>query len=387
MTNTTDYYCSQKFWWLSLDIEKFQTYSCCSATPQKINFVNIQRDTGQLFNTAILQRERQDMLNGVPVESCAATCWRPESNGLISRRLLYKSDQRTHQTIQSNPEMLNIIVGSDCNMTCVYCCKKYSSSWRRDVQDSAYQVETLDDRFKFTKLDQLSGYVKQKQISRSRQIELLLDEIDAICQQQAPKEIHISGGEPFLWIELESLLSRLPSSSQICIFTGLGVNQTRFQNQLKILQKYTNVTVEVSAESVGPLYEFVRSGNTWDRFCDNIRELDRSGIFYSYNAVVSNLTVLGIADFEKFIGNKEIEYSICQDPDFLAVHVLDETTKDWVRKNTNNQLIMDAIDTKATDLQIKNLYNYITDFANRRSIDLAKIYPESFIKWISNVVQ
>jgi hypothetical protein len=34
----TNYYCNQKFWWLSIDIERFQTLSCCAATAHKIDF-------------------------------------------------------------------------------------------------------------------------------------------------------------------------------------------------------------------------------------------------------------------------------------------------------------------------------------------------------------
>ena len=128
-----NFYCNQKFWWLSVDLEKFQTFSCCAATPQRVNLSWVKENPGQIFNTPLLQQERTMMLDNQPVSSCSSSCWVPESQGMPSRRLTTNGQLSTHSSVVSSPETLNIVVGTDCNMTCVYCCKFYSTAWSRDI--------------------------------------------------------------------------------------------------------------------------------------------------------------------------------------------------------------------------------------------------------------
>jgi hypothetical protein len=60
-------YCSQKWWWLTVDPERRLLASCCKADQQPIDTSWLQANTGQLFNNPAIQQERADMLAGVPV--------------------------------------------------------------------------------------------------------------------------------------------------------------------------------------------------------------------------------------------------------------------------------------------------------------------------------
>ena len=129
----SDFYCSEKFTWLTVDLEKRSTNSCCASPPVKVDLQWLEENPGQLFNTPMLKQERQDMLNNIPVASCELECWAPERNNLISRRLKNQANKKTHSEINASPGTINIIVGSTCNLTCSYCCKNYSTAWTRDI--------------------------------------------------------------------------------------------------------------------------------------------------------------------------------------------------------------------------------------------------------------
>ena len=114
MINSTlqNFYCSEKFTWLSVDFEKRQSYSCCAATPHAIDLNWIKQNPGQLFNTPHLIEERQTMLAGQPVASCQSPCWQPESQNMTSRRMLWPTQEKLFKSKGITAMTLN--TGKQC---------------------------------------------------------------------------------------------------------------------------------------------------------------------------------------------------------------------------------------------------------------------------------
>jgi len=381
MTIDSDqYYCNQKFWWLNLNLEKQEIFSCCSASPRRIDLDWVKEQPGQLFNDPIFQHERKLMLDNQPVASCAASCWQPESQGLSSRRILWEGNKRTHTNVTATPEVLNITLGSDCNLTCVYCCKYYSSAWYHDVKNKSYAVEIEGDRYKKNSQDIILNKLSQKDLRKSTKRDILISEISKLCQTPSLKEIQVSGGEPFLYLDLEQMIQEIPPTITVEIVSGLGVNSSRFDKEVAKLPKNTKILI--SAENTGAAYEFSRFGNTWSRFLENIEILKKHKIKYSFRATVSNVTLPGLLDFVEYADEIPITFQPCTDPDFLSVKVLDPVTKDWVRQNLTDfpEFVVQSIDAEPTQTQIDNLKIYLNEFANRRQLDLSFL-PESFISW------
>lgn len=389
LSNDSQFYCSQKFWWLSVDISKRQTFSCCAAVPDKIDISWLKENTGQLFNTPHLQHERSMMLNNQPVVSCKKACWEPEQQQLISRRLLMNSDVVTDTTIQSTPQVLHIIVGNDCNMSCVYCCKQYSSAWIQDlVKNGAYSgLDDTDDRYKINNSDRILLKIGQKQMAGTSDTRLLLDEISAVIQSSKLTKVLITGGEPFLYLGLAELINSIPKSVKVIINSGLGVNTSRFANELDKLP-WDQIEIGISAENTKELYEFSRYGNTWKQFNDNILILKNKGIPFQFSAVISNLTIHGLPDFIEYANNVPIMYLLCNDPSFLSINVLDPDSKNKILETVDKlptdlaQLIISSINDVNTEQQRQNLKNYIAEFTKRRNISL-NIFPKSFFEWIT----
>lgn len=383
-----NYYCSQKFWWLSVDVDRSQTLSCCAASPENIDVKWLVDNPGQLFNSPKLQQERSDMLQNIPVSSCAQTCWNAEDLGLPSRRTLMKSNHLAHQNLNSDVETLHILLGNDCNMSCVYCCKQYSSSWARDIMNHGpYQVNTSDDRYLINAMDKILIKLSQKEIANSQRRNFILEEIYKLDKKNL-KEVTITGGEPFLNLSLQSLVDSLDPAVHTFVWSGLGVDPSRFRQECKKIKR-SNLEIVVSVENIEHFYEFNRNGNTWKRFCQNIDILDELEIKYSFNSTVSNLTLFGLPEFFRWAGNRKISWGICNDPKFLSPHVIDEGTKKYIIDHLSifpeklQKLLIESFDTVATPDSISDLKSFLGEFAKRQSKFL-DIFPKHFLDWIKD---
>jgi organic radical activating enzyme len=384
---TNDFYCSQKFWWLTVDLEKQETQSCCAAVPARVDIKWLDANPGQLFNTPAAINERKMMLEGKPVASCEKQCWIPESQGLTSRRLTMGSNERTHESVVSDPSVLNVVVGTDCNLTCVYCCKQYSSAWSQDIYNNG-DYSLPGNRYNFSARDRVIMQISQKDFGRSANYTQLLNEVVELVKKSTLNTVIITGGEPFLYLELTALAQRLNEYGVLIkIFSSLGVNEKRFEKEIEKL-KGLNVEIVISNENVEDAYEFVRYGNTWERLNKNISTIEKYNIKYSFYSVVSNLTVMGIHKFIDWAGDRSIMFAPCSDPDYLSPSVLDPNTKQIILNQLDRypeqlkQIIEKDLIVDPTELQHQQLKIYLKEFAQRRNLGFS-IFGDSFQKWIA----
>lgn len=385
------FYCSQKFCDLSVNLEKLQMASCCAAAPSRINLQWLSDNPGQIFNTPDWIKEREQMLSGVPVDSCSTTCWQVENRGMTSRRLLLNSQHITNTDLILSPTRLDILIGSDCNLTCSYCCKQYSSAWSRDVhKNGSYGLDTEDDRYVINDKDLILMKISQKELSNFRPKQILFNELETLCHDLDLNEIIISGGEPFLYLELSDLIKKISSKITIEIYSGLGVDPVRFRKEIaKILD--CNFEVTVSAENIGTFYEFNRYGNTWQRFNENLKCLDEHQVKYRFRSTLSNLTLFGLIDFIEFVGDRRFTYQLCTEPDFLALNLIDPQSKEVLLDLFEKKLSKDLSDIIASNMLLsvdarhkRNLKKFLQEFSSRRNIDLG-IFPKTFIGWLDDV--
>ena len=382
MMTITDFYCNQKFNYLSVDVERRSIKSCCAATPTRIDLTWLKQHPGQLFNSELLQKERRNMLDNIPVDSCQDACWIPESRNIPSRRLLYNGQQRIHTSIQSYPETLNIILGSSCNLTCSYCDKEYSTAWLRDIVDNGEYLPT--SKFQLTPVDQLTLKISQKEHQQSDGFNVLIEEIKNFSNL---KEIYINGGEPFLYNSFADLVSSLSNTNNIIkINTGLGVNYKRLEAQLDKIDP-TKVIMIVSAETTEQLYEFNRYGITYQQFCNNLNLLKERGFTVRYDAVISNLTIFGLSKFVQEHGDKNISYQFCNDPSYLGVNVVDPASAVQLIDEINNSTIsirneiVQGITSPNTEEDRSRCSIFLKEFARRRNLSL-DIFPSSLLTWL-----
>ena len=216
---------------------------------------------------------------------------------------------------------------------------------------------------------------------RSRHPEIPIDTLINEVKKTPARIVVITGGEPFLYLDLQNLVASIPQHINVKIWSGLGVDEKRFAREVERLP--TNVSVVVSAENIGPAYEFSRYGNTWSRFVNNLDQLTQQGIGYEFNATVTNLTVLGLKDFIDWADGTPINFQPCTDPDYLSIGVLDPQTKNLVQTNLEYlpDFISGALMVEPTEKQVYNLKVYIKEFTQRRSLNM-DIFPTSLVSWL-----
>lgn len=382
------FYCSQKFWWLSVDLMKRQTLSCCAASPEKIDIKWLKENNKSIFNTPKLQEERKMMLQNIPVVSCESTCWKAEQENKISRRLSSNSNIITHTDIESSPETLHILVGSDCNMSCSYCCKQYSSGWYKDIlTNGPYNIDNNDDRYILNTRDKLLSKISQRDVLNHTTTNFLLDNVEKMVNDSSLEKIVITGGEPFLYNNLENLINKLGNTKIVEVYSGLGINTDRFLREINKIKHNKNLVLSISAENTKEYYEFNRYGNSWKRFIDNINCLKDNGIKFKFNCTISNLTVFGIKKFYNTFKDINMNYQACTDPDFLSINVLDNNSKEQIKKDVElldtklKSIILNSINKPFTEQQCKNLSTFIKEYTKRRNLNL-NIFPKTFYNFL-----
>lgn len=377
-----NFYCSQKFTWLTVDFEKKLLYSCCNAYPENIDFAWLKANPGNLFVTANLRRERQDMLDNTPVSSCQKSCWAPESKGLESRRIQFKTYTKTHDDVDTRePEYLNVILGSTCNLACTYCCKQYSTAWTREIEKFGPYFD--DSRFRLVPLDAELARISHNDHRNTEEFDILLNEIS---NYKKLKYFVVTGGEPFLYNGFPDLINSVTAET-VYFYTGLGIDTTRLTKQLRRLKRNDNMSAIVSAENCDRRYEFNRFGHSYERFDTNLRLLQQH-FPVQFQMVLSNLTIHGLVDFERKFSTQQKIYNFCNDPDYLAVNVLDDATKrDIIAKLAHSDIaIKDQITASmmvpCTESLRQQFASYLSQLSYRRNLEL-DIFPTSMLKWLN----
>ena len=383
------YYCSMKFRYLKVDLANSTSYNCHAAKPHPIDFEWIENNQGNLFNTDVSVKERQMMLRNERNSSCEQNCWAAEDRGAISPRLYQKGTEKTHLDPVTTPEIIDLTVSKDCNLTCSYCCKEFSSAWRRDVIDNGDYVVTgmRESRYQAVPIDKILNNISQTELHDSRKYRLLADEIR--CCASTLKQLVITGGEPLLDNQLIDMLSSLDlgSDCQIMLYTGLGVSPARFERLVSKLSGIANLQIQVSAENIGEFLEFNRYGIQWPEFQKKLDILDRQ-LDWRFHCTVSNLTLFGFPKFEEFFQDRPMALTFAFQPGFMSPFVLDPMSKQKITEQIENMRsdfrdqIVTSMSAVPSDIERQGTRDFLIEFVKRRpNLDLG-IFPASFLDWL-----
>lgn len=369
------------------------TYNCDAAKPHRVDLTWLAQNPGEIFNTPTSINDRQMMMQNIRNSNCEQNCWPAEDKGSISPRLHRQGNLKTHTDCHTRPEILDMTVNSECNLTCTYCCKEYSSSWRKDIiKNGDYNITDLRSRYEITPKDLILQNISQPNLKSNHGYQLLLNEIKLAAP--ALKKMFITGGEPLLDNQLISMLAdiKFDPAIELNLFSGLGLSMSRFRRllvKLKTLnERYTNFRMKISAESTSRFYEFNRYGNSWDDFVTKVDTLKQNGIKFIFHSTLSNLTLFDFARFR--LTYPEVDYTIdyVHQPAMLSPHVLDlESKKNIIEQveSLNDQFtsnIVASIRPEATQKEKQNCREFLLEFTNRRPDLQLSIFPPSFLEWL-----
>jgi len=390
-THIRDYYCNYKFQCIKIDIEKRVIYNCDAAYPQHVDLNWIELNPGQLFNTPLNVNERGMMLSNTRNHSCENNCFKAEDVGAISPRIIRKGYEKTHFDTITHPKIVDITLGSDCNLSCSYCTKEYSSAWRKDILNNGnYPVTIDDDRYQIDSKDLIIHKLSQSKKNNTKHYKLILKEIELMTPHL--QTVYITGGESLLNNNLFDILDSLSGVSEVKVFSGLGLSISRFEKFLSKLQKYKNVIIKLSCENIGSYLEFNRYGIIWDQYKAKLDILNQFQIDYMFHSTLSNLSLFGYHEFLEYFSESKKEYDFVYKPDFMSPYVMDPKSKsDIIKLFENNPLpwskhIIESLQPDPTMSQLQNLKTFVKEFTKRRNISILDTYPKHFVDWLDNVV-
>jgi len=256
---------------------------CCyseetSITKSDNTAYNMRKDSiDEVWNSEFYQKLRSDLSNGVENPTCS-TCWKHESSGVFSKRQQSLKELKGFYkvgVVEKVPTMLNIKVGSLCNLKCITCYPGASSQHQAEVEDWISQGETppqiikiFNDRLK--KLDISLEDYNPKNID----IEAVIKNLDPSLQ--VSKELTLVGGEPLVNPVALALIKH-------CVEQGysghmmLSVITNLTTINLKMIEHFSNFKhpiVMVSYDHVDAIkFNYIRYPANYDHFYRNLKTI------------------------------------------------------------------------------------------------------------------
>ena len=394
-TPNRDYYCNFKFKFLKIDLTSSTIYNCHAAKPHKIDYEWLEDESNDLFNTQTSTNERTMMLRNERNDSCEQNCWHIEDNGGSSPRLWQGGAKKSHSEIITNPEIIDLTISKNCNLTCSYCCKEFSTSWIRDIVNNGEYVYTnpdddLSGRNKITLRDNISLKVKQNDLKKSIKYKILVKQI--VEYSDNLEELIITGGEPFVDNDLFDVLEQInmKKGSRVVLYTGLGISLSRFKRYINTIKNIKGPTfyLRISGDGIGKHLEFNRYGIKWNEYNEKIEFLKKQNINFEFQSTLSNLSVFGFNDFYNMFHECGIRLTFSYIPRMMPIYVMDDESKNMVVNQIKHMdedfksKIISSILPSPSELQRIQIKEFLEQFIERR-VDLSlDIFPRSFIKWI-----
>ncbi len=353
-------FCNQRWEYPNINFGRGDVRMCCRTlkweriTDEKMDALG----TDIFLNSPDQIAFRKDMLAGILDEDCNA-CALLEEGGVKSARqynltlpypwltpegsidvnALEKATPITHAETKKtdslakfdgdswllkahHPQVLEVSLGSGCDMKCSYCSPYESSSWEADVDLWALGVgrnatkpgfkEMIEERLKRNSND-------------PRFMELFWEWLQG-SPIQSLKTISVIGGEPFISPHFPRFVEKLVEAYRgqklsfvpnICITTNLNFTEARMdkviQEFIPKLSEVFQVTILASIESVGPRAEYVRFGLDWNRFQENVHRVAGAGIkrfTFGFNPAINSLSITSLVDFLTFARSVQVKHGI-----------------------------------------------------------------------------
>jgi len=312
-----------------VDVAGKQAKACCKIDRVQGNLSDTTID--KIFQSESYQTLRQNLVNGKKIPHCD-TCWDTEKSGLTSLRQhglhRYGSKFETSWFDDVDPKVITLAPGNLCNFHCRICTATASSTIAVTELGHTSDKErqsTLKKLIAFNKTDYVKSLPDQ-----------ILSRINTI------EELHINGGEPFMWPGLETLLDKIiecKRASQIQI--DFNTNGSVYPDTIiKKLEKFKKVEILLSIDDIGNRFE-VQRGGAWQDVYKNIVKFtklksEKFSIKITPTVNIQNLLYLDeLVDFCNVHG-LEIVWWYLEQPAQLGISSVTQKVKDIVDKKYKN---------------------------------------------------
>jgi hypothetical protein len=318
-----------------------------------------------------------------------------------------KELENNNNAVNVTPTQLEIYFSNTCNLKCLYCNSKFSSTIDNENRINGKWVH--GDQKDFGKHLFLPG-----KIEINPNIEEDTDKLFVWLEEHIHElnKVMILGGEPFLQKETERMVELLESTSNpnltLVVFSNLTVDPARVQKWLARMWnlvergKLDNLQVVGSLDCWGPQAEYVRNGLDLNKYVNNMEFiLHDTKITPSINSAMTALTIPTLPDLivqlNKWSKVREVYWSGMKagdagrpylNPTIFGEDILPlgidkaievyETNGDVIKEAQLNNLKgirTECANTEPDLLQQKLLKLYLKELDRRRNTDYTKLFP------------
>lgn len=364
--------------WTGLDIgNDGEIKPCCKFNPEleDWNKFYIQSGIDSYNNSQELNNLKKQFLEGKRPAGCLR-CWKDEDADYLSKRQLDYSNfsvELDDCDLSSNDNFLflTVPVGNLCNLKCRICGPGSSSSWIKEWNAIFGEKRSVQDWHK-------NSAVWQDLLNYSKNI----------------LEIHIHGGEPFLYdnkehFELLDHLITVGSSKNIKIHYSTNGTVFPHNDYWDKWKKFKWVDFQLSIDDMEHRFEYNRHPANWNIVKENLLEYRDNvavgdNLQLSISTTVSVFTIFYLEEFFDFMHANLIPkpwLGRLQRPYYYRVSVFPDDVKYHVRKKLANSKHEDLVkiiswlddnDSEHWDVFLK----YVKIHDEYRKENFQKTFPE-----------
>ena len=251
-----------------------------------------QSSVKEIFHNKYYTEIRQAIRDGEMPKNCEP-CWQDERNGKKSKRQLYNeiAEQRygdiNYDEEPDLPEDFQLILSNTCNLKCRSCNPNYSSKWVKEAKDR--KLPYIEETVKIGMNDSASKF---------------WTEMDSWLPNI--RFLEVMGGDPLYMKEFRVFADKLMADGiskdlEISFSTnGTTVNRPFIE---KMLDNFKSVGFNVSIDSIGKRFEYLRHGASWKEVSDNLdwfhELLQDRGISIGITVTITAMNVMYLAELHK----------------------------------------------------------------------------------------
>jgi MoaA/NifB/PqqE/SkfB family radical SAM enzyme len=218
--------------------------TCCAGDPNMLGNLNTQT-IEEILHSPIMQEIRQSIKQGKPHAYCY-NCVQAERYGRSERdwhnNVSPEFDCQTAADTEHLPTLIDVRWNITCNLSCNYCGDKCSSKWA-----ALKQIPFKSGARPY--YEQVCDYLEEHQANI--------------------REVALVGGEPLLLPENDRLLDVIPADCIVTLITNVSVELDNNKIFKKLAQR-SRVGWSLSFDNIGPHFEYVRHGGSWNLLLKNL---------------------------------------------------------------------------------------------------------------------
>lgn len=286
--------CSKMFTDLNIKFPNNIVKNCCKSNDYIMSAEEVSVDNMLLMNNEYVRRKSSMLFDDkLPKRGCDTCLNVGTGNSLFTSWNIWKindfNEERDNKLLtDENFSTFEFMLSSACDLKCVYCHPKDSSSWAKEMGVPVYKGS---DTWKETVLSQLYELLEKKEFD--------------------PK-IHyfffFSGGEPTYNPETIVMIQRMLEILSVKNCRASFVISTNANTKEKVLDKYIELVrnypriewvFDCSLDGIGEVCEAIRYGIVWDRAIQNIERLSKE--FNVKIRISPTVNLYSIPTMEEFV--------------------------------------------------------------------------------------